>query len=245
MNISAVILAAGQGKRMKTTKPKVLHEILNRPMILYVIDAVKALHPRKIVIVVGKASEEIKRTIRVKSIRYVTQTQPLGTGHALEMAKGTLQERIDSTILVLNGDCPLITPDALKALVKNHKGDNNDLSFLSFFDNSLSGYGRVLRDDKNRVVGIVEDKHATSDKKNIRELNGGVYVMESKILDYLGQVEKNSSSGEYYLTDIVKISSFEGRRVNTYTCNPEILRGVNTREDLQQVTSILSRRAAS
>ncbi|TNF52511.1 hypothetical protein EP227_07260 [bacterium] len=245
MNISAVILAAGQGKRMKSSKPKVLHEILNRPMLLYVIDAVKALHPRKIVIVVGKASEEIKRIIPHQSISYVTQKQPLGTGHALEMAKGALQKTMDSTVLVLNGDCPLITPEALKALVKNHQGDNNDLSFLSFFDNSLSGYGRILRDDRNRVIGIVEDKHASSDKKNIRELNGGVYVMESKILDYLGQVEKNSSSGEYYLTDIVKISSLEGNRVNTYTCNPEVIRGVNTREELQQVESILSRRAAS
>jgi bifunctional UDP-N-acetylglucosamine pyrophosphorylase/glucosamine-1-phosphate N-acetyltransferase len=230
---------------MKSSKPKVLHEILNRPMLLYVIDAVKTLHPREIVIVIGSDSEEIKQAVRDRSIRYVTQAQPLGTGHALKMAKSKLQETTDSTLLILNGDCPLITPAALQALVKSHKGDNNDLSFLTFLDSSLSGYGRILRDDKNRVVGIVEDKHAPSDKKNIRELNGGVYVMESKILDYLGQLEKNNFSGEYYLTDIVKISSCKGDRVNTYTCNPEVIRGVNTKDELQQISDILSRRAAS
>jgi bifunctional UDP-N-acetylglucosamine pyrophosphorylase/glucosamine-1-phosphate N-acetyltransferase len=244
MNISAVILAAGLGKRMRSSRPKVLHEISNRPMLLYVIDAVKALNPKKIIIVVGKTAEEIKEKIQNRSVAYVTQNKPLGTGNALIEAKKILKEE-GASIVVLNGDCPLITSEALNNLLEYHKRDKNDLSFLSFMDDKASGYGRVLRDNEHRVTGIVEDKHATSENKNINELNGGVYVMEPEVLNYTAQLKKHTSSGEYYLTDIVGISSREGKKVNAYNCHPELIRGVNTREELIQVSEILNRRAAA
>jgi bifunctional UDP-N-acetylglucosamine pyrophosphorylase/glucosamine-1-phosphate N-acetyltransferase len=244
MNVCAVVLAAGQGTRMNSSKPKVLIEILNRPMLSYVIDSVKALNPLKIVMVVGETVEEIKNTIQDHAILYVTQEKPLGTGNALDSARDTLSDLSDTTIVVLNGDCPLITPDALQNLLSNHKKDRNDLSFLSFIDESLSGYGRVLRDGSGGVAGIVEDKHADSQEKTSKELNGGVYAMGPDILDYLEQLKIHRSSGEYYLTDIIAISVRNGRRVNSYTCGSEVLRGVNTKEELLQVSKILDRRAA-
>ncbi len=244
MNFCAVILAAGRGKRMKSSRPKVLHEILNRPMILYTVDAVKALDPADIIIVVRQAAEEIVGSIGDPRITYVTQEQPLGTGDALGCTRDFLMKQGRSPIIILNGDCPLITPDALCSLLQNHTRDNNDLSFLSFIDDNASGYGRVLRDDSGAVTGVIEEKHLTSDTESVNELNGGVYAMEPHILNYVDQLKQHSSSGEYYLTDLVGLTSRQGGRVNAYHCHSEVILGVNTREDLRQVSEIIRKRAA-
>jgi bifunctional UDP-N-acetylglucosamine pyrophosphorylase/glucosamine-1-phosphate N-acetyltransferase len=228
---------------MKSSRPKVLHEIGSRPMLMYTYDAVKALKPLHIIFVVGHAAEEIRRSISDPLITYITQEQPLGTGDALGCTRDFLRETEGATIVVLNGDCPLITPEALKTLLENHTKDKSDLSFLSFVDSNASGYGRVIRDNRGRVIDIIEDKHLTSDTKKINELNGGIYAMEPVVLDYLDQLKKHGSSGEYYLTDLVALLSGNGKRVNTYHCHPEVIRGVNTREDLLQVSSILKKRA--
>lgn len=245
MNFCAVILAAGRGKRMYSLKPKVLHEVLGRPMLQYVVDAVKTLTPRKVIILVGNAAEQIKKQINDNSVSFVVQKKLLGTGNALLEAIRTLKNIKNTTIVVLNGDSPLITAKTLKELFKRHKYDKNDLSFLSFTDDSLSGYGRVLRDKKNNVTGIVEDKHATSERKSIKELNGGVYAIEPGILNYLGKLKRHSSSGEYYLTDIVSIAFRFGKKINAYSCSPDEIKGVNTREELHQVSEILKRRIIS
>jgi bifunctional UDP-N-acetylglucosamine pyrophosphorylase/glucosamine-1-phosphate N-acetyltransferase len=245
MNLYAVILAAGRGKRMNSLRPKVLHEVLGRPMLQYVVDAVKELRPRKIIIVVSNASEEIKERINNRAISFIIQERLLGTGNALAEARKDLKGIKNTTIIVINGDSPLITAKTLKELLKRHKHDKNDLSFLSFTDDSASGYGRVLRDKDSRVIGIVEDKHATREDRRVKELNGGVYAIEPGILNYLDILKKHSSSGEYYLTDIVGIAPRFGKRVNAYNCPSEEIRGVNTREELHQVSDILNRRIIS
>jgi len=148
----------------------------------------------------------------------------------------------DATILVLNGDSPLITSKTLKGFLKKHIYDKNDLSFLSFNDDSVSGYGRVLRGGRGNVISIVEDKHATQEEKGINELNGGIYAMKPEISDYLGRLKRHASSGEYYLTDIVSIAHKYGKRVNAYICPSEEVRGVNTRAELQKASEILNRR---
>ncbi len=240
MNVSVVILAAGLGKRMKSHIPKVLHEALGRPMLQYVIDAVKKLNPTNSVVVIGNGAEEVKSRISDSRLSFVLQRYLLGTGNALSIAKKELKS---STVLVLNGDCPLITTKTLKELLTKHKRNKNVLSFLTFTDGLMSGYGRILRGEDGRVVGIVEDKHATpSEKKRFKELNGGVYVIETKALHYLNRIKKNRSSGEYYLTDIVNIISKTGKRLEAYNCPSEEIRGVNTREELHEVSDILRRR---
>lgn len=173
-------------------------------------------------------------------ISFVVQERLLGTGHALAIAK---KEFKSGRVLVLNGDCPLIASGTLKMLSARHNRNRNALSFLSFTDDSISGYGRIFRDERGRVAGIVEDKHATPDeRKKFKELNGGVYLLEEEVLGYLEKIRKNKSSGEYYLTDIVKMAAGSGKKVEAYTCPAEEIRGVNDREELFGVSEILKRR---
>jgi bifunctional UDP-N-acetylglucosamine pyrophosphorylase/glucosamine-1-phosphate N-acetyltransferase len=244
-SLSVVILAAGKGKRMRSLRPKVLHEVLGKPIIQHVIEAVKGLRPEKIVVVIGNGADEVKKQINDKSVFFVKQRRLLGTGNAVEETKTVLNYSKKSTVLVLNGDSPLITSRTLKDFLKKHHGSKNDLSFLSFIDDS-SGYGRVLRNSKKNVIGIVEDRHATaSEKKNIKELNGGVYAIEPEVMNYLNKLKKHSSSGEYYITDIVGIASGFGKRIDAYVCPSEEVRGINTRAELCQALEILNRKTIS
>jgi bifunctional UDP-N-acetylglucosamine pyrophosphorylase/glucosamine-1-phosphate N-acetyltransferase len=244
MNLSVVILAAGRGKRMNSRKPKVLHEILGMPMLRYVIEAVKPLKPQKLIVVIGNGAEAVRKEIDDKNISYVVQKKLLGTGDALATAQKLLKG-FKGSVLVLNGDSPLITTKTLlKTLVNNHKRNRNALSFLSFIDGSLSGYGRIIR-DKGKVTGIVEDKHATHKERMSNELNGGVYLMESGVLNHLRKIKKNASSGEYYLTDIVSVVSKAGERLNAYNSPPAEIMGVNSRDDLYEISKILNRRNIS
>ena len=243
MDLSVVILAAGRGKRMCSNTPKVLHEALGRPMLQYVVDAVKTLKPFKTVVVIGNGAEEVRKRIDDSHISFVLQKDLLGTGDALSIAKKELKEE---TVLVLNGDCPLITPKTLKNLLTRHRRHNHMLSFLSFVDDTMAGYGRIIRDKDGGVSGIVEDKHATkSEKRRFKELNGGVYIIKREALDYLRRIKRNSASGEYYLTDIVDIVAKAGKGLETYNCPPEEIRGVNTREELYEVSDILKTRVIS
>ncbi len=245
MPFCAVILAAGRGKRMNSLKPKVLHKVLGRPMLQYIIDAVKVLGPAKIIIVVGNGAEEIKKIISDENISFIIQEKLLGTGNALAEVKNAVRDIRNSTIVVLNGDSPLITSETLKGFLKKHKSDENHLSFLSFIDDSVSGYGRVVRDINGKVINIVEDKHAAPEVRNIKELNGGVYAVEPEILNYLNRLKKHKASGEYYITDLVGIASEHGRKVSAYDCPPEQIKGVNTRAELHQVSEILNSRIIS
>lgn len=243
MDLFAVILAAGQGKRMKTRKPKVLHEVLGKPILQYAVDAVKALKPERLVIVVGNGAGEVKEQITDRSVSFVTQKKLLGTGNALLEAKNALRGMNNCTLIVLNGDSPLITSNTLKKFLRNHRRSNNDLSLLSFIDGSLAGYGRILRDSRGRVSGIIEDKHASAnEKKELTELNAGIYAIEPDILGFLSKLKKRRLSGEYYLTDIVDIAVKERRKVEAYYCPAEEVMGINTRTELHKALETLNKR---
>lgn len=243
MKLSVIILAAGLGKRMKSDIPKVLHEALGKPMLQHVINAVKPLKPSKIVVVVGNGADVVKQRVSEEGVSFAFQNQLLGTGDAAAAAGKQLN---NGTALILNGDGPLITAKTLKEFLSRHTRNKNTLSILSFIDDSLSGYGRVFRDEKGGVTGIVEDKHASEDERRIfNELNGGIYLIDIAALRYLNGIKKNSSSGEYYLTDLVGIIAGDGKKVDAYSCPPEEIRGVNSREDLFQVSDILRKRIIS
>ncbi len=240
MHLSVVVLAAGLGKRMKSGTPKILHEALGRPMIQHVLDTVKTLKPARTIVVVGNGAEKVRARIDDGQLTFVHQKKLLGTGDALSTAEREIKR---GTVLVLNGDGPLLTAKTLKGLLAKHNARKNVLSFLSFIDESMSGYGRIIRNSKGMVTGIIEDKHTTADeKKRFKELNGGVYVMERGVLDYLKKIKKNSASGEYYLTDIIGLVSRAGRKLDAYTCASEEIRGVNSREELYEISNILKRR---
>jgi bifunctional UDP-N-acetylglucosamine pyrophosphorylase/glucosamine-1-phosphate N-acetyltransferase len=243
MSLSVVILAAGLGKRMKSSLPKVLHEVLGKPMLQHVIDAVNPLHPQKTVVVIGNGADEVRKRIRDSRIRFVVQKNLLGTGNALSVARKELNSR---TTLVLNGDGPLLTTKTLRTLLRRHRQRRNTLSFLTFTDDSLSGYGRIFRNGSGKITGIVEDKHTTPQEKiTHKELNGGVYMIEKEGLQYLHRIRKNRDSGEYYITDIVSLVSREGKKLEAYSCPSEEIHGVNSRHDLYEVSDILRKRYIS
>lgn len=243
MNLSVVILAAGLGTRMKSGKPKVLHEVLGRPMLQHVIDAIKPLKPSKVVVVIGNGADAVKKQINEKGVSFVIQKQLLGTGDAVLTARNHIKK---GAVLVLNGDGPLVTTKTLREFLTKHKRHKNTVSFLSFLDESLSGYGRVFRDSRGKVTGIVEDKHASPEERSkFNELNSGFYIIETAALRYLSGIKKNRSSGEYYLTDLVKLAADAGKKVNTYLCPPEETRGVNSRRELFEISNIMREKIIS
>jgi len=237
---SVVILAAGRGKRMSSSIPKVLHNLLGRPILHYVVDAAKGLSPEDIIIVVNSEADAIRDGLSGMNIRFVVQDKPLGTAHALRRAIETLS--LNKPLLVLNGDCPMITTKRLRRFLSLHRKDGNVLSLCSFIDPSISGYGRVIRDDHGRVIRVTEDKHITpGERKRYTELNGGVYLIEPEGFGYLKDIKKNKSSGEYYITDLIEILSHKGLKVNAYPLPFEEIMGVNTREDLYRASQVLMR----
>ncbi len=243
MNLAAVVLAAGIGKRMKSHVPKVLHPVLGRPMLSYVIDAVRGSSPKKIVVVLGHGRDDVKESIGQAGILFAEQKVQLGTGHAADCARGELAG-FKGNILILNGDFPLITSKSLKNLVKKHTEGGADVSFLTADITDPSGYGRVLRNLKGGVEKIIEEKDASPDEKKISEINSGTYCVKS---DFLWEVLKGVGSGnrqkEYYLTDIIEIAVKRSRRVlGVKSRDGSEALGVNDRVQLSEVEAILKKR---
>ena len=243
MNLAAVVLAAGIGKRMKSRVPKMLHPVLGRPMLSYVIDAVKGVSPRKIVVVIGHGRDDIKVSFGEAGVIFAEQKMQLGTGHAADCARGELQG-FKGNILILNGDFPLITSKSLNNLVKKHADGRADVSFLTADIADPSGYGRVLRNVKGEVEKIVEDKDASPVDKKITEINSGTYCVKSGFLwDALKGIGSGNRQKEYYLTDIIEIARKGSRKVLGVKSRDgsEVL-GINDRVQLSEVEALLKKR---
>lgn len=240
MSLSVIVLAAGMGKRMKSDIPKVLHPVLGRPIIQYVTDAVSKLSPKNTIVVVGHRSQEVEKALNSKNTRSVTQTEQLGTGHAVRCAHAALKN-FKGDILILNGDFPLITSQALKKFANEHKKKKADLSILTALVDDPTGYGRIKRDGDNNVIGIVEEKDATKEEKYIDEINSGTFLVKSSFLwKALKNVNTRNKQKEYYLTDIVEAAHKASLVINgsVVSDSDEVL-GVNDRLDLSLVESIL------
>ncbi len=232
MKLACVILAAGLGKRMNSSLPKVMHKIYDKPMIQYVLDSVSKLRPERTVIVVGEHHEEIEGSIRGSAVSFALQREAKGTGDALSKAKAALKD-FDGTVLVLNGDTPLVTPETLKRFLRLHHKQRNAVSLISFIADDPKAYGRILRDSLGRISSIVEDRDATEGQKNIKEVNSGVYAIEQAALGLLKDIPLNPSKGEYYLTEVISIAKNRGYKVNSYCIGSENeLMGVNTKSEL-------------
>ncbi len=240
MHCAVVILAAGLGKRMNSSVPKVLHKLHGLPMLQHVLNIIYALDPYKVVIVVGKHFKEIERSLDIsnKSV-FAHQKEAKGTGDALACALPYLGS-FRKTILVINGDTPLITTKTIKRFLLLHHKKKNDLSILSFISQSPGAYGRIIRDENGRVSSIVEDSDATIDQKKIKEVNSGIYAMEQNILPLLKKIKLNETKGEYYLTDIVKLAVDGGARTDAFCIGSEQeLTGINTREELETARRLM------
>jgi bifunctional UDP-N-acetylglucosamine pyrophosphorylase/glucosamine-1-phosphate N-acetyltransferase len=244
--LAVVILAAGQGKRMKSNLPKVLHSLNGRPMIQHVLDAAIALNPSRLVVVVGRGAEQVKVALS-PDITFVEQTQRLGTGHAVMQAQAALDDGCD--VLVLYGDMPLLRPTTLQALRDHFQRAKSPLAMLIVNDDKSRGFGRVVRDPSGRVRAVVEEVECTPEQLAIRDLNAGVYCFEADWLwNHLAQLPLHpdkGDAGEYFLTDLVGMAVAEGLEVSyLITDDPSEALGINTPEHMAEALAVLRQRQA-
>jgi bifunctional UDP-N-acetylglucosamine pyrophosphorylase/glucosamine-1-phosphate N-acetyltransferase len=240
-------MAAGLGTRMKSNRAKVLHELGGAPLIAYVVRAAQALEPRAIITIVGHQAEEVERAVLSEVgelASFVVQEKQRGTGDAVESARRVL-ESSDSLVLVLSGDGPMIRIETLRTLIKNHIDTGATCSILSVRLENPTGYGRIIRDQNGDFRKIVEQRDATEEERQVREINSGIYCFESKVLfDALRKVEPKNDQGEYYLTDVAEIILASGGTVSVYMINdPREVAGINTRAELAEFENLVRRSA--
>ncbi len=242
MKTACVILAAGLGKRMNSAVPKVLHEICGITMLRSVIGTAQKLNSEKIVVIAGKHIELMKESTGSKDVIFARQEEPKGTGHAVSCARDAL-DHFRGDIVVLNGDTPLVGPVTIKKFLRLHERDGNVLSVLSFPAEKPNYYGRVIRNASGRLLSVVEDKDASPAQKAIREVNSGVYSMNSDALYLLDAIKVNRSKNEFYLTDIVAEAFARGLRTAAYCIGTEEeFMGVNTKEELYRASVLMKKR---
>lgn len=236
--LAVVVLAAGEGTRMKSRLPKVLHPIAGRPMIQYVLDAVAELVDEKPVLVIGYGADLMRQELG-DAVTYVLQEQQLGTGHAVLQTREELEGRAD-TILVLYGDMPLLSPATLHSLIGAHETHAAPITMLTCIYDDPMGFGRILRDKEGRVLGIVEESEASPEQLEIRELNCGVYCFDAAWLwDHLPRLPL-SLEGEHYLTDLIRMAVAEGGSVEAIVVDdPLEALGVNDRLHLARVEGVV------
>jgi bifunctional UDP-N-acetylglucosamine pyrophosphorylase/glucosamine-1-phosphate N-acetyltransferase len=236
--LAAVVLAAGQGTRMKSSLPKVLHPIAGRPMVEYVLDAVALLVAEKPVVVVGFGADLVRERIG-DFATLVLQEEQLGTGQAVLKAREALKNRADH-ILVVYGDMPLLTTETLRSLTVAHEAGSATITLLTCTLEDPMGFGRILRDEKGTVVGIVEEHEATPEQRAIRELNTGVYCFEATWLWEHLPLLVLSAKGEYYLTDVVQMAVDERREVQAILVeDAQETLGINDRSHLARVEAVV------
>lgn len=245
MGIKAVILAAGKGTRMKSeTTPKVLHEIMGKTLLGYVLDNVKNFVSEEFVIV-GHHAQEVETFVKnnYTDARTVLQTPQLGTGHAVSMVCPYL-ENFDGVVLILCGDTPLIKEETLKEFVNFHLAQNSDLTVMSTIFDNPANYGRIIRDKDNSLKCIVEEKDATLEQKAVKEVNAGIYCLNwGKVKSAFSQLKTNNAQGEYYLTDIIAWGKEQKLNVNAYILqDSNEIYGINSRINLAQAGKIMNKR---
>ncbi|MBT2386710.1 bifunctional UDP-N-acetylglucosamine diphosphorylase/glucosamine-1-phosphate N-acetyltransferase GlmU [Streptomyces sp. ISL-11] len=246
---AVVVLAAGEGTRMKSATPKVLHAICGRSLVGHVVAASRELDPEHLVVVVGHAREQVAAHLTEidPDVRTAVQYEQNGTGHAVRMGLEALGESgtvLDGTVVVVCGDTPLLTGETLKNLSDAHAADGNAVTVLTAEVPDSTGYGRIVRDDTGAVTAIVEHKDATDAQREIREINSGVFAFDARLLtDALGKVRTDNSQGEEYLTDVLGILREAGHRVGAAVAGDhrEIL-GINNRVQLAEARKLLNER---
>lgn len=237
-----IVLAAGQGTRMRSARPKVLQPLGDRPLLAHVVETAQRLSPERIHVVYGHGAEQVQSALEYLDVAWVHQAEQLGTGHAVAQAIGGIPD--EASVLVLYGDVPLVRPTPLENLAVAAASDA--LALLTVVLDDPAGYGRILRDDANQVVGIVEDKDAGDDERYIREVNTGLLCGPARRMrDWLARLDNDNVQGEYYLTDLVALAARDGVRVVAGQAgSAEETQGINDRIDLACAERILQRRQA-
>ncbi len=236
--VQAVILAAGKGTRMKSSRAKVLHPALGLPLLEHVLRALAPLAADPVIVVVGFEAQAVEQAFAGRGLAFAHQDPPLGTGHAVQMVRGLIEARSDRTLLVLHGDLPLLRTQTLRRLLDVHAEGRAAATLLSVLLEDPGAYGRVVRGADGGVAKIVEAKDASPEERAIREINAGVYAFEvPPLLEVLGGLRPQNAQGELYLTDVVGLLVAGGRRVETVAAaDPEEALGVNDQSELAEAS---------
>ena len=244
--LKSIILAAGKGTRMKSEKPKVLHEIFNKSLLGYVIEAVNntGLADENIIIV-GHQAEKVQEYIELnyKNAKTVLQSPQLGTGHAVSMALPSLN-KFEGEVVILCGDTPLITSETIKEFVEFHRSEESDLTVMSAVFDNPANYGRIIRNQDGSLNSIVEEKDATAEQKEIKEVNAGIYCLNwAKIKPAFNDLKTNNAQGEYYLTDIIRWAVGNNLKTKAFILkNNEEIYGINSKANLAEAVKLLNKR---
>ncbi|MDV3425778.1 MAG: bifunctional UDP-N-acetylglucosamine diphosphorylase/glucosamine-1-phosphate N-acetyltransferase GlmU [Bacillota bacterium] len=238
----AVILAAGEGKRMKSSLPKVLHKICGKEMVSWVIDSIREASIDDINVVVGKGSEKVIEGTKNKQVTYSLQEEQLGTGHAVICAEDFLKGKI-GTVAIFSGDAPFITSETIKKFLEFHENGKYSAAILTSKVDDPFGYGRIIRDEKGEVVKIVEHKDCSEAELLVNEINSAIYCFDIEdLLLSLKKINNNNAQGEYYLPDVISVLKSEGKKVGAITTEFEETKGINSRLQLSEGEKIMRNR---
>lgn len=241
--LDVIILAAGHGKRMHSTLPKVLHKLADKPLLQYIVETVKTLQPHEVYVVYGNGGGQVPKCLSHLAVNWVKQTQLLGTGHAVAQAISKIKQD-DNHILILLGDTPLVSLATLQKLISATEA--HQIGLITLTTQQPFGLGRILRNPQGKVVQIVEEKDATSEQRKIQEVNSGIFYVPIRLLKHwLPKIKKTNAQGEYYLTDIIKMAV--GEKIEIVTVSSDIvgeMQGVNDRVQLAKLERYFQHQAA-
>ncbi|WP_123055073.1 bifunctional UDP-N-acetylglucosamine diphosphorylase/glucosamine-1-phosphate N-acetyltransferase GlmU [Clostridium sp. JN-1] len=238
----AIILAAGEGKRMKSSIPKVLHKVCGKEMVNVVIDAIKKSEVENIDVVIGKGAEKVKEATSKKDVSYSFQQKQLGTGHAVMCAKEFLSGK-KGTVAIFTGDAPLITCETISKLFNFHEKGNYKATVVTSIVDNPDGYGRIIREESEQVSKIVEHKDCNEEELKVKEINSGMYCFDiESLLLSIDKLNNSNAQGEYYLTDVIEILKSSGERIGGFSIPFEETMGVNSRVQLSQAEKVMRNR---
>ncbi|AVQ46272.1 bifunctional UDP-N-acetylglucosamine diphosphorylase/glucosamine-1-phosphate N-acetyltransferase GlmU [Clostridium botulinum] len=238
----AIILAAGKGKRMKSSMPKVVHKVCGKEMVNHVIDNVRKANIKDVNLVIGKGSETVKEHTKDRNVTYSMQEEQLGTGHAVICAEEFLRDK-KGTVAIFTGDAPLITNETIQELFKFHNNGEFAATLISSTVQDPTGYGRIIREASGEVKKIVEHKDCNEEELNVNEINSGMYCFDIEaLLTSLKSLNNDNSQGEYYLTDVIEIIKKSEEKVGAIVVPYEEIMGVNSRVQLSEAETVMRKR---
>lgn len=239
MKLVSVVLAAGQGKRMKSDKAKVLHEVCGKSMVMHVLDQVELAGVSSHCVIVGHQREAVQEHLSEKNCKFAIQEEQLGTGHAVQMCEGSVPS--DSVMLILCGDTPCLRSSTLQNFINSYKEGGFEILVLSTKIENPTGYGRIIRGQAGDFQEIREHRDCNKEQQKVDEINTGIYILKSDLaFELLKEVRSDNDQAEYYLTDIAKIAMQKGMKVEAVSLGtPQEFLGVNTVEQLDEARSVL------
>lgn len=240
-NCYGIILAAGEGKRMKSKLPKVLHKVCGKPMIDHIIEAMNGANVNDLIVVVGHKAEIVKEHLDNK-VSTAFQEKQLGTGHAVMCCEDFLKDK-EGTVIILAGDAPLITSETISKVFDYHVKNGYSATILTADAEDPTGLGRIIRNEQGDIERIVEHKDATEDERNIKEVNSANYCFDiQELLKALKKIDNDNAQGEYYLTDTIEIIKNSGKKVGAYKTDFVEFMAVNSRVQLQEASDAMNKR---